>query len=64
MRECKNMCLSFDKVSFSFGGKIYQNGIKYCKTCNKFMKLNGYRCICCKSNVRHKSHSKQWRLDN
>ena len=61
MRECKNVCLQFDSVSFDFGGKIYQNGIRYCKTCNRFMNNTGYRCTCCKSNLRSKSHTKQWK---
>ena len=61
MRECKNICNSFEKVPFGFGGSIYRNGIKYCTTCNRFLELDGYRCLCCKSNVRSKSHSKKWK---
>ena len=61
MRECKNICLQFKDISFNFGEKIYQNGIKYCSLCNKFMQNDGYRCLCCKSNLRSKSHAKQWR---
>ena len=64
MRECKNTCLHFENVSFDFGGKIYRNGVKYCKLCNRFMKIEGNRCTCCKSNLRFKSHAKKWRTDN
>ena len=61
MRECKNVCLQLDRVSFAFGGKIYQNQIKFCSLCSKYMKNSGYRCICCKSNLRCKSHRKPWK---
>lgn len=61
MRECKDICLRFKKITFEFGGKIYQNGTKYCRTCNKFLKIDGYRCLCCKSNLRSGSHTKKWK---
>lgn len=61
MRECKNTCLYLEKISFDFGGKIYQNEVKYCSLCSRFMKNTGYRCTCCKSNLRCKSHTKKWR---
>jgi len=61
MRECKNTCLRLERVSFDFGGKIYQNGFKYCSTCSIFMKIDGYRCICCRSNLRCKSHTRKYR---
>ena len=61
MRECKNTCLQFESISFDFGGKIYQNDVKYCKTCNRFMNNTECRCICCKSNLRCKSHRRQWK---
>lgn len=61
MRECKNICLYVENISFGFGRKIYRNGVKYCKVCSKFMNSDGYRCSCCKSNLRYKSHCKKWR---
>ena len=62
MRSCDGFtCSSIEKVPFGFGGKIYQNGIKFCKTCSRFLKLDIYRCPCCHSNVRSKSHTKKWR---
>jgi len=64
MRTCNGFtCRQLDKVSFRFGGKIYANGIKFCKTCNIFMKINEFRCPCCKSNLRSKSHRKQYRMN-
>jgi len=63
MRECNgNTCLKFDKISYDFGGKIYSDGVKFCKTCGVFMKIDSYRCPCCKSNVRSKSHVKRWKI--
>jgi len=62
MRTCNGFtCRRLDRVSFQFGGKIYTDGVKFCKTCGVFMKIDGYRCPCCKSNVRSKSHAKKWR---
>ncbi len=63
MRECKNICTRFESISFNFGGKIYQNSVKYCKTCSRFMNNDGYRCVCCKSNLRCKSHRRQWKTN-
>jgi len=62
MRTCNGFtCRRLEKISFPFGGKIYTDGIKFCKTCGVFMKIDGYRCTCCKSNVRSKSHAKKWK---
>lgn len=61
MRECKGECHFFERVSFRFGGKIYQNKIKFCCMCGIFMKSSVYRCNCCKSNLRNNSHNKKWR---
>ncbi len=61
MRECKDFCRRLDRVSFGFGGKIYANGVKYCKTCSRYLKINGYRCTCCSSILRSKSHTKRWK---
>lgn len=63
MRLCNGFtCRRLDRVSFEFGGKIYTDGVKFCKTCDVFMKIDGYRCPCCKSNVRCKSHVKKWKM--
>jgi hypothetical protein len=61
LRECKGMCSDFDRVSFRVGGKIYRDGVKYCSTCSTMIEINLYRCPCCSSNLRSKSHSKTWR---
>ena len=62
MRYCDGFtCSRLERVSFGFGRKIYRNGIKYCKTCSIFMKNNGHRCPCCKSNLRSKSHARKWK---
>ena len=44
------------------GEKIYQEDVKYCKVCETYLKVDGYRCPCCKSNIRCKSHSKKWKI--
>ena len=64
MRSCNGFtCRRLDRISFGFGKKIYQNGIKYCSTCGVFMKIDGYYCPCCKSSVRTKSHTKKWKAN-
>lgn len=60
MRICVGFCSKFGRISYEFGGKIYQNKIKFCCMCSIFMKNSGYRCPCCKSNLRSKSHAKKW----
>lgn len=61
MRECKDFCRQLDRISFGFGGKIYTDKIKFCSTCCKHMKIDGYRCKCCGSQVRCKSHARRWK---
>ena len=62
MRSCNGFtCSRLERVSFEFGGKIYRNGVKYCSTCSIFMKIDGYRCPCCQSNLRSKSHTRKWK---
>ena len=58
MRECRGECHFFERVSFRFGGKIYQKQIKYCSICGIFMKISGYRCPCCRSNL-EQSHMQE-----
>ena len=61
MRECKGMCYNFDRVSFGFGQKIYRNDVKYCSICSTMIEINQYRCPCCSSSLRSRSHSKKWK---
>ncbi len=62
MRSCNGFtCNRLETVSFGFGKKIYTENVRFCKTCNRFMKIEGYRCPCCKSSVRSKPHTKRWR---
>jgi len=61
MRECKGVCSRFERVSFGFGQKIYRSGVKYCSMCSTMIEINQYRCPCCKSNLRSKSHTKKWK---
>ncbi len=60
-RHCDSYTCSKYRVTVIVGKRIYQNGVKYCKLCDVYLEISGYRCPCCKSNVRTKSHSKQWR---
>jgi len=62
MRECKDICIRLEKATFEFGKKLYQNGIKYCSICCIRINFNGYRCVCCGTNLRSKSHTKRWKI--
>lgn len=62
VRHCDGFtCCTVEQKLEEFGGKYYRNGSKFCKVCHKFMKIDGYRCPCCRSSVRTKSHCKKWR---
>jgi predicted amidophosphoribosyltransferase len=61
MRECNGYTCKGFRMTIVVGQPIYQEGIKFCKTCEEFLEIDSYRCPCCKSSVRTKSHSKQWR---
>lgn len=63
MRECKDICRRLDRVSFGFGGKRYQGGNKFCSTCGEFIKIDGYRCPCCKGGARSRSHTRKWKTN-
>jgi hypothetical protein len=65
--ECNGVCCREQKISIVIGKPIYRNGIKFCKRCNRFMRIESYRCPCCKGNVRcksnrYKKHLQQSRL--
>jgi hypothetical protein len=62
MRECKDKCISFERIRFGFGGKIYKNNVKFCKTCHIFLRTKGYKCTCCSGQIRSKSHSRKCRV--
>jgi len=56
MDRCKQFCLFFPRVSLG-----YNDGKKYCSTCNKFVKLYAVRCPCCGCNLRTRPHDKNLR---
>ena len=60
-RYCDGYTCGEYRISIVVGNRIYQNGIKYCKVCEQYLEIEGFRCPCCKSNVRCKPHSKKWR---
>jgi len=60
-RYCDGYTCNEYRIRIIVGKRIYQNGVKYCKVCDSFLGIESYRCPCCKSIVRTKSHSKKWR---
>nr|AIF10632.1 hypothetical protein [uncultured marine thaumarchaeote KM3_46_G12] len=63
MRVCNgHTCLQGIRYTLDeFGGKIYKHGVKYCSVCGVYLRETGFRCPCCKSNLRSKSHRKRWK---
>ena len=61
MRFCKDECRKFKPISIIIGEKIYKGNVKFCKVCDIRLELVGFRCPCCKSNVRCKSHCMKWK---
>ena len=53
---CKGLCCREETNPIVVGKAIYRNGTKFCKRCDTFMRIDSYRCPCCKGNVRCKSH--------
>jgi hypothetical protein len=55
---CKGVCCREEESAFKLGfGKanVYRNGVKYCRTCSRYMKLNSIQCPCCKNMTKSKS---------
>ena len=65
MRSCDGFtCRRLDRISFGFGGKRYADGVKFCSTCGRFLKIDGYKCPCCKGTTRSRSHTRKWRKNS
>ena len=63
MRECNgNTCRVYKYTKAGMGKRFYCQGVKYCKTCNEYLKIDSIRCPCCKSQMRLKSHQYQSRI--
>ncbi|MGD8431444.1 MAG: hypothetical protein PVG23_02600 [Nitrosopumilaceae archaeon] len=48
---CKGLCIDF-KVRRFEGGLRYQNGVKWCRACSRFVQTTLVRCTCCNSKLR------------
>ncbi|MBT6646058.1 MAG: hypothetical protein HOB51_00860 [Thaumarchaeota archaeon] len=54
---CKGLCCreeSAHKSSF-WKSDFYRQGVKYCRLCSRFMKIDSVWCPCCKNRVSSKS---------
>ena len=52
---CKGVCCRGYEVVRGFQTPIYQEGVKRCRTCDRYMTLDSNRCPCCKQRVSAKS---------
>ena len=47
--KCKLECIG---IKVRPTNNYYKDGLKYCKECEKFIKVEGYRCYCCNGKIR------------
>jgi hypothetical protein len=52
--KCRELCTKMKKVD-KVNGKIYTDNVKLCRTCDRFMYLDVFRCPCCNQKVTDKS---------
>lgn len=55
VRYCKGLCDREEHVVITVGKIIYRDGVKRCRLCEKYMKLDSIRCPCCNSQMKPKS---------
>jgi|APSaa5957512535_1039671.scaffolds.fasta_scaffold194775_1 hypothetical protein len=52
---CKGICCKGYEIVRGFQTVIYQDNVKRCRTCDRYMNLDSNRCPCCKQQVTAKS---------
>ena len=55
---CKGLCCREEESVFKLGfgnGNVYRQGVKYCRTCSRYMELDSIQCPCCKQRTSSKS---------
>jgi hypothetical protein len=55
VRYCKGLCNREEWVMIIVGKDIYREGVKRCRLCEKYMRLDSIRCPCCSSMMKTKS---------
>lgn len=56
---CKGLCCREEPVRIIVGKPIYRQGVKYCRTCCRGMRIDSIWCPCCKQ--RTTSKSRKWK---
>ena len=58
---CKGLCCREDiPVKAKFSGNHYRQGVKYCRTCSRWMRIDTIQCPCCKNMTSSKCRN-NWR---
>ena len=52
---CKGLCCREESAVITVGKGIYRQGVKYCRTCARWLRLETIRCPCCKQRTSSKS---------
>ena len=55
VRYCKGLCEREECAAITVGKDIYREGVKRCRLCDKYMRLDSIRCPCCNSQMKTKS---------
>ena len=55
VRYCKGLCDREECAVITVGKDIYREGVKRCRLCEKYMRLDSIRCPCCSSQMKAKS---------
>ena len=55
VRYCHGLCDREESATIVVGKDIYREGVKRCKMCDKYMKLDSIRCPCCNSQMKSSS---------
>ena len=59
VRYCKGLCDREESAIIVVGKEIYREGVKRCRLCDKYMRLDSIRCPCCNSQMKSKSRRYQ-----
>ncbi|KAF6246067.1 hypothetical protein C6989_00420 [Nitrosopumilus sp. b2] len=55
--RCKGYCIDFKTKRFE-GGLKYQNGLKWCSICSRFIHTELIRCSCCNTRLRNRAKNR------
>lgn len=61
--RCTFLCKNFEVKKGTSKTSLYENGYRYCASCEKFMLTDSRFCECCGQFVRQKARKRLYRKD-